>query len=237
MRRSALAGIAVLPLLAAVPAKAADAAFCNAPGMTQPMPLTSHAPPPELYPPLSAMMGESGNTLVRYTVLASGIVGDASIERSSGSLRLDDAAVAFVKAFRFKPAMLDGKPVDCSRQIVIRWSLEDSSPLSMAQIGGTPFYPTLEDFPPGAVDRHEDGTVIAMVLLGDKGTIETILPMLGSKFADLNSATVDYIRKQKIAGPTVNGVPVRAALVIRVVWSPTGRPADAAGDTGQAHQP
>ncbi|HTP42620.1 MAG TPA: energy transducer TonB, partial [Nitrospiria bacterium] len=66
--------------------------------------------PPE-YPALSRRMGEEGRVIVRVELDEQGRVDTAQIESSSGSSRLDAAALAAVKSWQCSPAVHDGNPV------------------------------------------------------------------------------------------------------------------------------
>jgi protein TonB len=63
------------------------------------------------YPPLSRRMGEAGIAVVRVELDEQGHVSSARIATGSGFARLDDAALAAVKAWRCNPAQRDGQAV------------------------------------------------------------------------------------------------------------------------------
>jgi protein TonB len=68
--------------------------------------------PPQLnYPTASQRLRESGTVLVRVTVDARGLPAQMVITRSTGFQRLDDAALATVRATRFKPRTENGVAV------------------------------------------------------------------------------------------------------------------------------
>ena len=75
--------------------------------------------PPVLLPgniqptyPLAALASRlQGKAVIRAQVLASGQVGEAFIKQTSGAAVLDQAAVATVRNWRFKPARRNGEPV------------------------------------------------------------------------------------------------------------------------------
>lgn len=68
--------------------------------------------PPQLnYPTASQRLRESGTVLVRVTVDARGLPTQMVITRSTGFQRLDDAALATVRATRFKPRTENGVAV------------------------------------------------------------------------------------------------------------------------------
>jgi periplasmic protein TonB len=69
----------------------------------------------DFYPPASQRLGESGGVNVRACVGANGrLTADPTIDKSSGSSRLDDGALRLAKAGsgKYKAATEDGKPVD-----------------------------------------------------------------------------------------------------------------------------
>ena len=63
--------------------------------------LNNPAPP---YPPLSRRMGEEGKVALRVSVNPQGAADSVEVKTSSGSTRLDEAAVNTVKRWKFIPA-------------------------------------------------------------------------------------------------------------------------------------
>ena len=63
--------------------------------------LKNPSPP---YPPLSRRMGEEGKVVLRVSVNPQGTADNVEIRTSSGSSRLDDAALNTVKRWKFIPA-------------------------------------------------------------------------------------------------------------------------------------
>jgi protein TonB len=60
--------------------------------------------PPPAYPPLSRRTGEQGKVLLRVRVSEEGRAAEVDVKTSSGSSRLDEAAQAAVRQWRFVPA-------------------------------------------------------------------------------------------------------------------------------------
>ncbi|TRW14382.1 energy transducer TonB [Glacieibacterium frigidum] len=78
------------------------------------------------YPPASQRNGEEGTVLVRVVIGADGRVTGASIARSSGFARLDDAALKRALAkWRFVPAMDNGVAVEATRDVPVTFRLQD----------------------------------------------------------------------------------------------------------------
>lgn len=62
--------------------------------------------------PASAVFSQlKGKAVVRVQVLSNGLVGEAFIRQSSGAQVLDQAALATVRSWRFRPAHRNGEPV------------------------------------------------------------------------------------------------------------------------------
>lgn len=66
------------------------------------------------YPPMSRRLGETGKVVLRVTLDERGNVARASIERSSGHPRLDEAALGAVRGWRCTPARRNGQPVEAT---------------------------------------------------------------------------------------------------------------------------
>ena len=83
--------------------------------------LRNPAPP---YPPLSKRMGEEGKVILRVTVSPQGTAESVEVKTSSGSQRLDDAAVNTVKQWKFIPAKRGDTPVQSRVLVPIIFKLE-----------------------------------------------------------------------------------------------------------------
>ncbi len=80
-------------------------------------------PAPE-YPPQSRSEGEQGRVILRVFVNAQGGAERVEIRKSSGFDRLDEAARATVRRWRFVPARQGGEPVSAWVNVPISFSLE-----------------------------------------------------------------------------------------------------------------
>lgn len=76
------------------------------------------------YPEQSQRLGEQGRTVVVFRVTSQGTVRDVVVARSSGSPRLDLAAVLCVTHWTYRPAMVNGQRVEVSNAAVVIWKLE-----------------------------------------------------------------------------------------------------------------
>jgi periplasmic protein TonB len=77
------------------------------------------------YPALSVRKGEEGRVLMRVLVSADGTPEDVQIEKSSGFDRLDNAAVAAVKKWRFVPAKRNNQALSAYVLVPMPFILEN----------------------------------------------------------------------------------------------------------------
>ncbi len=80
--------------------------------------------PPPIYPPLARRMGDQGRVFLRVLVAADGLAYQVELKTSSGSARLDHAALDTVKRWRFVPARHGDRPVAAWVIVPISFSLE-----------------------------------------------------------------------------------------------------------------
>ena len=142
------------PIIAAAPSPTpSPAAFLAAPPLVEPpAPVAIEAPPPSppapplppappktipatavsyldppapVYPAASKRLGESGRVLLRVEIGIDGRARQVQVSRSSGSSRLDDAALAAVRAARFKPYTENGTPLVVWTTVPIIFELEN----------------------------------------------------------------------------------------------------------------
>lgn len=81
------------------------------------------APPKPDYPRQSVRMGESGTSVINLTFDEKGKITKAIVKKSSGSSRLDEAAVEAVRRMSCQPFMLNGRAVPVTADQPINWQL------------------------------------------------------------------------------------------------------------------
>lgn len=101
--------------------------------LAMPQPLSALAPPrfdadyldnpAPVYPPLSRRLGEQGKVMLRVLVDASGAASQLEVRTSSGSQRLDTAAIDAVRRWKFAPAKQGDKLVAGWVLVPINFSL------------------------------------------------------------------------------------------------------------------
>ena len=114
------------------PATAAPVAVSSVAMTAEPTPSAPSVPrfdadylnnPAPSYPPLSRRMREEGIVLVRIFVTSEGLPDQIELKRSSGSVRLDEAALSVVRKWRFVPAKRGSEAVAAWVVVPIAFSL------------------------------------------------------------------------------------------------------------------
>jgi protein TonB len=82
-------------------------------------------PPVLNYPGAARRAGESGKASVRVLVDLHGLPQQTQLVRSTGFARLDEAALATVRATRFKPYMENGQPLSFWVLMPLEFILEE----------------------------------------------------------------------------------------------------------------
>ncbi len=114
----------VAPPASTVIAPAAPAADAEAP-VTPPDYTAAYLDnPPPPYPPIARRSGEQGRVLLRVLVAPSGAAEAVELRTSSGSDRLDRAAVETVRRWRFVPARRGTEPVAAWVLVPIQFTLD-----------------------------------------------------------------------------------------------------------------
>ena len=86
----------------------------------------THTIPP--YPALSQRLGEQGTTRLKVTVGINGKPTEVTVDNGSGSARLDQAALVYVRDnYTWEPATRGGKPVVDTILVNIVWDLKNAS--------------------------------------------------------------------------------------------------------------
>jgi periplasmic protein TonB len=76
------------------------------------------------YPAMSRRAGEEGRVVMKVLVSTEGLADEVQIEKSSGSERLDNAAMNAVKKWRFIPAKKNNQPLSAYVLVPMKFSLD-----------------------------------------------------------------------------------------------------------------
>ena len=75
------------------------------------------------YPAISVRLGEQGVTTLAFTINVDGHVENVHVANSSGSERLDNAAVNCASSWRYRPAVEKNNPVAVPWKAEVKWVL------------------------------------------------------------------------------------------------------------------
>lgn len=81
--------------------------------------------PKPIYPLISRRMREEGRVLLRVKVSANGLATEVDLHTSSGSPRLDQAAIVTVQRWKFVPARRGSEAIAATVLVPIAFSLKD----------------------------------------------------------------------------------------------------------------
>ena len=89
--------------------------------------VSTHTIPP--YPPFARRLAQEGTVLLRLSIGTDGHVTGATVIRSSGHSRLDEAAQLWVKAhWRYRPATRNGQPIPSQVEARVVFNLSQARP-------------------------------------------------------------------------------------------------------------
>lgn len=114
----------------APPAEPAAPPAPPAPPVARTIPSTAVSylePPAPVYPLASRRLQEQGEVLIKVEIGTDGRARQVLVSRSSGSPRLDNAALTAVRAARFKPYTENGVPLVVWTTVPIQFELENKS--------------------------------------------------------------------------------------------------------------
>lgn len=80
--------------------------------------------PSPRYPTKARVMGVEGTVRLLVRIDASGRPESITVHESSGSFRLDEAALETVRSWQFEPAREDGEPVESATIVPVRFTLD-----------------------------------------------------------------------------------------------------------------
>jgi len=218
-RKTGLIAAALL-LLGASSALAADDKPCTAPDQPLRPIMTTHTIPP--YPEMSVLTNEDGTTLVEVLIGADGVPLQTKLVTSSGSLRLDEAALAHVKnVWRWNSPTHNCQPVQVSTRISIKWDLRNAP--NTAPEPAT-IVMDKADYPAGALARHEQGSLGLIVMVLHDGQVAFTRMTQSSGFPELDAKSQDIIKGMHWTPATLQGKPIDTALFIISTWKIDAQP-------------
>jgi TonB family protein len=204
------------PALADVPPSPPDIACSGKPVRLVPISATHTFPP---YPPIAQRLNEQGTTLLTVTIAPDGAVAETTVFQSSGSERLDTAAMEHVKQnWRWQPTSCS---VPMQTRISITWHLAPRPQIDPAVLAKVVhFIAAPPDAWPTDVPK-----VKSVVMLGgainDKGEWESIMPMIHGNPALLEKSKA-VIAAHHWTPAQMDGKRIGSIVMVGVLWTPPG---------------
>ena len=217
MSRWMMAGAMLLFWPASSPAWAAEA--CSAPDVPLRPIMATHTIPP--YPEVSVMTNEAGTTLMEVAIGPDGVPTKTSMVSSSGSLRLDAAALDYVKnVWRWNAPVKNCQPLAVVTKVSIKWDLRDA-------VDTGPRAPVVNmnivDYPVGALLRREQGGTFLMIIVSASGAVMNVAVQNSSGFPELDQKSVEVAKTWRFTPATVDGRPVVTPVFVMAAWSLSGQ--------------
>jgi len=171
------------------------------------------------YPWLSLALGEQGYTDLGFTINPDGTVTNVHVIKSSGSSRLDTAAIEGAKQWKYNPALQNGTAVAVPWETRVVWKLtRDAADLEEA--GFAVLKPKSGEFPADAITHGEDGVTFVGLRLAPSGQIIAAEVYRSSGHDDLDAAAMRLALEQAKAKPgTLDGKAVMTMIPLAVIWS------------------
>jgi TonB family protein len=158
-------------------------------------------------------------TILSYRLPLTGEFEDISVFRSSGDSNLDQAAIQCAKAIHAPPFKVAGVPTEISWVTGYFWNIPprrsaflDVSPAGSGNICDAPIYP------PIAVRKRQEGTVIVAYHVGADGSVKDIAVARSSGFPWLDGAAVTCAEFFHYFPATQNGKPIEVDKLLQFVW-------------------
>jgi TonB family protein len=163
------------------------------------------------------MTGEQGRTTLKVTIGADGSASDAQIAKSSGSLRLDEAARDFVKAtYRWNPQIKNCKPVEIVTLLDIIWDLRNAEPDPRTLVVAM----DAADYPPEALAKQEQGVVLVAVYVSAQNVLLNASVLRSSGFPDLDAKAIEVVKSRYHWIPArLEGKFIPTAIFMSMAWT------------------
>jgi TonB family protein len=153
----------------------------------------------------------------------------ADVRVKSGKPELAESAVVAFRQFKFKPYLVDGKPVEClipatasfhgrAAGPILNFRPVETAPIrfqiSQGVLDANKIHDEQPKYPPMARIAHIQGDVVLRVTISAKGDVEDLNVVSGHPL--LIQAAIDGVRQWKYTPYLLKGKPVEVDTVITV---------------------
>lgn len=185
--------------------------------------------PRRYYPKGDLGLAQGGLVLVGLGVRLDGTVTRCLVERSSGSLPLDEAACKLARGLRFEPAPASQAPARveyaCCTRVEIIWGGGTARVRSLFN-SRRAYHPNMgrlvssADYPAAAKRARLEGRVGFVLDIDSNGRVANCTIYESSNIEVLDQATCRILRERLIMAPARNeaGIAVPDSVQSRIVW-------------------
>ena len=185
---------------------------------------------------LLGAMGRQAFVTLSFDVDESGVPTNIQAARSSDAV-WNDQATTVLRAWRFTPGTKDGKPVVVPCTFDFAWGPRSLEPREIARVVselhqppppttflGTPepIYRPNPQYPEQARNAGVEGTVTAMLVIGEDGSPTDIRLVKGLQPA-VDGSVIDALRQWRFRARLLNGVPANTGVLVEITFQAPDR--------------
>jgi len=185
------------------------------------------------YPEIGRKAGIEGAVILQVEIDENGVVGSMKVlqKPGGGSAGFDEAAMTAIRNVKWKPALLDGKPVAVKIAVPVIFKLNgskagvvtahksgekyDKPPMP---IGGFAAITGVLKYPEGARKKGLEGRVIVNLHISASGEVQDAVVKKSIKDAACDQAAVDALKSVQWEPAEREGKPVAAWVAVPVIF-------------------
>jgi TonB family protein len=162
------------------------------------------------YPPGSIEAGESGLVLLEFLVGVDGKLLESNIKKTSGFVKLDEAARLSLSRCKFSPAHKDGVPIQSTALIEYLWQFDRARVI----VEGC----EMPEYPPAALRAYESGLTVLAFLVDASGNLLESQVRFSSGSKQLDNAAKSALSLCKFKPAHRDGQPIQSWMKIEYKW-------------------
>lgn len=174
-------------------------------------------------------MGRQAFVTLAFDVDERGVPTHIQAARTSDDVWTDQA-ITVLRGWRFQPGMKDGKPVPVSCTFDFAWGPRNLEPKEIARVvrelhpppvpatfvgRSEPIFSPDPAYPEQARNAGVDGTLTAMLTIGEDGSPRDVRVMQGLGFT-IDGSVSDALRQWRFHPPLLNGEPATEGVLVEV---------------------